>query len=180
MKFTPTEFAGLTIIQPNVFGDHRGYFFESYNAATFQANGLFLNFVQDNQSMSNKGAVRGLHFQLPPFAQGKLVRVLRGAVKDVVVDLRKGERTYGQHFSIILTGENNTILWIPEGFAHGFSTLENDTLFSYKCTAVYHKQSEGGVLWNDPDLGIDWGVTEPILSEKDTQNPRLKDFVSPF
>ncbi len=180
MKFTATEFAGLTIIQPSVFGDHRGYFFESYNAATFQANGLFLNFVQDNQSMSNKGAVRGLHFQLPPFAQGKLVRVLKGAVKDVVVDLRKGERTYGQHFSIILTGENNTILWIPEGFAHGFSTLENDTLFSYKCTAVYHKQSEGGVLWNDPDLGINWGVTYPILSEKDTQNPRLMDFVSPF
>lgn len=180
MKFTPTAFDGLLIIQPSVYGDNRGYFFESYNAEIFKAHGLQLNFVQDNQSMSHKGALRGLHFQAPPFAQGKLVRVVRGAVKDVVVDIRKNSKTYGQHYSLILSEQNNTMIWIPEGFAHGFATLEDNTLFSYKCTGVYDKKSEGGIYWNDSDVAIDWGITDPILSDKDQMNPRLKDMVSPF
>jgi dTDP-4-dehydrorhamnose 3,5-epimerase len=180
MIFTPTLFEGLFIIQPAVYGDHRGYFFESYNAEIFKKNGLDLDFVQDNQSMSHKGALRGLHFQAPPHAQGKLVRVVRGAVLDVVVDIRKYSLTYGKHFSIKLTEQNYTMLWIPEGFAHGFSTLENDTLFSYKCTRVYNKNSEGGILWCDADLGINWEIENPLLSDKDKINPPLKDFISPF
>jgi dTDP-4-dehydrorhamnose 3,5-epimerase len=180
MIFTPTDFQGLTIIQPAVYGDNRGYFFESYNAEIFKKNGLELNFVQDNQSMSHKNALRGLHFQAPPFAQGKLVRVVRGAVFDVVVDIRKNSATYGKQFSIHLTEHNFTMLWIPEGFAHGFATLENDTLFSYKCTRVYNKASEGGILWCDPALGINWEIENPILSEKDKLNPLLSDFTSPF
>ncbi len=180
MIFIPTSFNGLTVIQPTVYGDTRGYFYESYNKDVFFAHGLDINFVQDNQSMSHKDALRGLHFQSPPFDQGKLVRVVRGAVNDVVVDLRKNSITYGQHFSLILSEQNHTMLWIPPGFAHGFATLENSTLFSYKCTGVYNKASEGGVLWNDKDLSIDWGVAEPILSDKDKTNPCLKDIVSPF
>lgn len=180
MIFTPTSFEGLIIIQPAVFGDNRGYFFESFNDELFKKNGLDLDFVQDNQSMSHKNALRGLHFQAPPHAQGKLVRVLRGAVLDVVVDIRKDSATYGKHFSIKLTEHNYTMLWIPEGFAHGFATLENDTLFSYKCTRVYNKSSEGGLLWCDEELGINWETADPILSEKDKINPTLKDFNSPF
>lgn len=180
MTFTNTGIEGLVVIEPRVFGDERGYFFESYNAATFHKNGLNMVFVQDNQSMSHKGALRGLHFQAPPFAQGKLVRVIAGAVLDVVVDIRKQSPTYGKQFSIELTGENNKMLWIPEGFAHGFATLADDTIFSYKCTQVYDKLSEGGVLWNDADLNIDWSVTHPILSEKDKLNPSFKELQSPF
>jgi dTDP-4-dehydrorhamnose 3,5-epimerase len=180
MQFTPTLPEGLVIIQPTVYGDHRGYFFESYSEAEFKTQGLDFDFVQDNQSMSHKGALRGLHFQEPPFAQGKLVRVITGSVLDVVVDIRKRSKTFGKSFSIKLSGENNTQLWIPQGFAHGFATLEDNTLFSYKCTNVYNKDSEGGILWNDPDLGIDWGVSNPILSEKDKMNPKLRDFTSPF
>ncbi len=180
MIFTPAPIEGLIVIQPSVYADVRGYFFESYNEEEFNKNGLQLNFVQDNQSMSHKGALRGLHFQAPPFAQGKLVRVIRGSVLDVVVDIRKNSKTFGQYYSILLSEQNYTMFWIPEGFAHGFSTLENNSLFSYKCTNIYNKKSEGGVLWNDPDLRIDWQVENPLLSEKDKLNPRLKDFVSPF
>ncbi|MDX5319699.1 MAG: dTDP-4-dehydrorhamnose 3,5-epimerase [Bacteroidota bacterium] len=171
---------GPLVIQPRVFFDPRGYFYESYNQDRFEEAGISARFVQDNQSLSQKGAVRGLHFQAPPFAQGKLVRVVRGAVYDVIVDIRKSSPTYGQHFGIELSEENFTMLWIPEGFAHGFSTLKDQTIFQYKCTAMYHKESEGGLLWNDPSLGIDWKVKEAILSEKDLILPELKNFISPF
>ncbi|MCX6189296.1 MAG: dTDP-4-dehydrorhamnose 3,5-epimerase [Bacteroidetes bacterium] len=180
MIFTPTSFEGLIVIQPSVYADNRGYFFESYNKELFEANGLFLDFSQDNQSMSHQGALRGLHYQVPPFAQGKLVRVVRGAVNDIVVDIRRNSKTYGKYFSLKLSEENFTMLWIPTGFAHGFATLENNTLFSYKCTGVYNKASEGGILWNDPDLNIEWGIDAPLLSEKDKVNPKLRDITTPF
>lgn len=180
MNIISTPISGLLVIEPKVFKDHRGYFYESYNATAFKEAGIDAVFVQDNQSLSQKGILRGLHFQAPPHAQGKLVRVIKGAVLDVVVDIRKTSSTYGQHYSIELTEENFKMFWIPEGFAHGFLTLKDDTIFSYKCTDVYNKASEGGLLWNDPDLNINWGITNPVLSEKDTQNPVLKDFKSPF
>jgi dTDP-4-dehydrorhamnose 3,5-epimerase len=171
---------GPMIIEPKVFTDPRGYFYESYNAEMFKAAGIDAVFVQDNQSLSHKGATRGLHFQAPPFEQGKLVRVVQGAVRDVVVDIRKNSPTYGKSFSVELSAENNLMFWIPPGFAHGFETLEDKTIFLYKCTNVYHKQSEGGLYWNDPALGINWQSQSPIVSEKDEVLPMLKDFVSPF
>jgi len=180
MQITTTPIEGLLIVQPKVFGDHRGYFMETYNEATFRAAGLPTDFVQDNQSFSGKGILRGLHFQAPPYAQGKLVRVIRGAVLDVALDLRKSSPTYGKHFTIQLTEENKTMFWIPPGFAHGFLTLEEDTLFAYKVTGLYNKESEGGILWNDPDLGIEWEIDQPVLSEKDLILPRLANFNSPF
>ena len=180
MIFTKTDFEGLLVIEPKVWRDGRGYFFESYNADVFQKNGIDLTFLQDNQSFSQKGAVRGLHFQKNPFAQGKLIRVIKGAVKDVVVDIRKDSKTFGKHFDLILSEENFLMMWIPPGFAHGFSTLEDDTIFSYKCTNVYSKESEGGINFNDPALAINWEVEKPIVSEKDLILPNLADFVSPF
>lgn len=144
------------------------------------AAGINLNFVQDNQSLSQKGAVRGLHFQAPPFEQGKLVRVVKGAVRDVVVDIRKNSATYGQHFSIDLTEENQLMFWIPPGFAHGFETLQDNTIFLYKCTNLYNKASEGGLLWNDPSLNIKWQTSDPIVSDKDMVLPTQNNFVSPF
>lgn len=180
MQFTQTAIEGLIVIQPVVFEDERGYFFESFNASKFAKAGIDQNFVQDNQSKSQKGVLRGLHFQNPPYAQGKLVRVIKGAVLDVAVDIRKNSPTYGKHFKIKLTEQNKTALWIPPGFAHGFATLEDDTIFSYKCTNVYNKDSEGSILWNDPELGIDWEVNSPILSEKDTKSPVIQNFNSLF
>ncbi len=180
MQITTTPIEGLLVVQPKVFGDHRGYFMETYNEGAFRAAGLPTDFVQDNQSFSGKGILRGLHFQAPPYAQGKLVRVIRGAVLDVALDLRKSSATYGKHFSIRLTEENKTMVWIPPGFAHGFLTLVEETLFAYKVTGLYNKESEGGILWNDPDLGIEWGIDQPVLSEKDLILPRLVDFNSPF
>ncbi|MBP6304101.1 MAG: dTDP-4-dehydrorhamnose 3,5-epimerase [Bacteroidia bacterium] len=180
MEVIKTPLEGLLVIEPKVFKDHRGYFYESYNAEAFKQAGIEAVFVQDNQSLSQKGILRGLHFQAPPHAQGKLVRVIKGAVLDVVVDIRKNSPTYGQHFSIELTEENFKMFWIPPGFAHGFVTLEDHTIFSYKCTDVYNKAAEGGLLWNDPELGINWGIEQPVLSEKDTLNPQLKNFNSPF
>ncbi len=171
---------GPMIIEPKVFNDPRGYFYESYNAEMFKAAGIDAVFVQDNQSMSHKGATRGLHFQAPPFEQGKLVRVVQGAVIDVVVDIRKNSPTYGKSFAIELSAQNNLMFWIPPGFAHGFETLEDKTIFLYKCTNVYNKQSEGGLYWNDPALEISWQSQTPIVSEKDEVLPMLKDFVSPF
>ncbi len=171
---------GPLVIKPRVFFDDRGHFFESYNRDRFIEAGLPTGFVQDNQSMSHKNAVRGLHFQAPPFAQGKLVRVVRGSVLDVIVDIRRSSPTYGQSFTIVLSEENFIMLWIPEGFAHGFSTLEDHTVFQYKCTNLYHKESEGGLLWNDPELEIDWIVKNPILSEKDHLHPPLSGLKSPF
>ena len=180
MEITKCHIQGLLTIEPKVFGDNRGYFFESFNKEKFDAEVPNISFVQDNQSMSHKGVLRGLHFQRPPFEQGKLVRVIQGSVLDVAVDIRKGSPTYGQHKSILLSGENNLQFWIPPGFAHGFLTLEDNTIFSYKCTGPYSKESEGSVLWNDKDLNIDWNISSPIVSEKDQIAETFIQFKSPF
>ncbi len=174
------ELAGVGILQPSVFEDTRGFFKEMYNRPAFEQIGLTEAFVQDNLSRSSLGTVRGLHFQAPPFSQGKLVTVLEGEVLDVVVDLRKGSPTYGQSFSIVLAQNRHTMLYVPPGFAHGFSVLSASCLFYYKCTAVFHKPAEGGIRWNDPDLAIDWRVSAPLVSAKDQDLPFLKDFDSPF
>lgn len=180
MEIIKTKIPDLLIVKPAVFEDNRGYFFESYNKEKFLKEGIDQNFVQDNESKSMKGVLRGLHFQAPPFAQGKLVRVMKGAVLDVAVDIRKNSPTYGQWASIELTESNKMMYWVPPGFAHGFVTLEDHTVFFYKCTNVYNKNSEGSIRWNDPDLNIDWGISDPILSEKDMLSPMFRDFVSPF
>ncbi len=180
MKIIKTPIEGLVIIEPVVFRDERGYFFESYNRERFFANGLDMEFVQDNESKSSKGVIRGLHFQKPPFAQGKLVRVFQGRVRDYAVDIRKNSPTYGKYFSVELDGESKRMFYVPEGFAHGFITLEDDTIFTYKCTNVYNRESEGAIYWNDETIGIDWGVENPILSHRDLNNPLFKDFNSPF
>ena len=180
MEIIETRIEGLFIIEPRVFADDRGYFFESYSEAAFRRMGIDVAFKQDNQSLSRKGVVRGLHFQSPPFEQGKLVRVAAGAVLDVAVDIRKGSPTYGEHVAVELTEENKRMLYIPPGFAHGFATLRDNTIFSYKCTNAYDKASEGSLLWSDPDLGIDWGVESPLLSEKDMLAPAFRGFYSPF
>lgn len=181
MEIIETSIPGLLIIKPQVFEDARGYFFESYNREKFLQAGIRAEFVQDNESKSQKGVLRGLHFQRPPFAQGKLVRVMKGRVLDVAVDLRKGSPTYGKWESIELSDSNKFMYWIPEGLAHGFLTLEEGTVFFYKCTNLYNKASEGSIRWNDPDLAIDWKLSgEPILSEKDKIAPFFRDFESPF
>ncbi len=180
MEIIKTPLEGLLIIKPDVFEDDRGYFFESFNQDKFLKEGLDLHFLQDNESKSKKGVLRGLHFQAPPFAQGKLVRVMRGSVMDVAVDIRKDSPTYGKWESIVLSGQNKWMYWIPPGFAHGFATLDDDTIFFYKCTNVYNKPSEGSILWNDADLRINWGIDEPVISEKDKISPLFSEFVSPF
>lgn len=180
MEIIATGIADLYIVQPKIFEDNRGYFFESYNKKAFEKHGINANFVQDNQSLSQKGILRGLHFQAPPHAQGKLVSVTKGAVLDIAVDIRKGSPTYGKQFSIELNEKNKTMLWIPEGFAHGFLTLADQTIFTYKCTNFYSKESEGSIIWNDPQIGINWGITDPVLSEKDKIGVSLKEFNSPF
>ncbi|WP_317896684.1 dTDP-4-dehydrorhamnose 3,5-epimerase [Aurantibacillus circumpalustris] len=180
MEVIETKLKGLLVLQPKVFEDARGYFFESYNANLFKNAGLDLNFVQDNQSLSQKGVLRGLHFQNNPWAQGKLVRVINGSVFDAAVDIRKSSPTYGQWFGMELNEKNKTMMYIPPGFAHGFATLEDNTIFSYKCTNFYNKASEDCLLWNDPTIGIDWKLQNPLLSEKDLQGKLIKDFVSLF
>jgi dTDP-4-dehydrorhamnose 3,5-epimerase len=181
MEIIETGIKDLLIIKPMVFEDDRGYFFESYNRDKFKEAGVDVNFVQDNESRSMKNVLRGLHFQKPPFTQGKLVRVMRGSVLDVAVDLRKDSETYGKWASIILSDKNKWMYWVPEGFAHGFLTLEDNTVFFYKCTNVYSKASEGSILWNDPDLQIDWGLkAQPVLSDKDKLSPDFRTFNSPF
>ena len=180
MDVTTTNIEGLLIIKPKVFGDERGYFFESFREDIMKSNGVTSKFVQDNQSMSSKGILRGLHFQKDPFAQGKLVRVIKGSVLDVAVDIRKKSPTYGQHFLIELNEENKTMFYIPPGFAHGFLTLEDDTLFSYKCTNYYNKESEGAIRWDSKSLNVDWGIVNPILSSKDATAPTFDEFQSPF
>lgn len=182
MKFTETKIKDLFVIEPKLWRDDRGYFYESYSKKAFEEAGIYANFVQDNQSFSQKGTLRGLHAQSNPSAQGKLVRVIKGSVTDVAVDIRKDSPTYGQHFTANLSEENHKTLWVPPGFLHGFVTLEDDTIFTYKVTNLYDKASEIGVLWNDKDLGIDWGIdaSEVILSEKDKVLPLFKDFVSTF
>ncbi|MFA5419198.1 MAG: dTDP-4-dehydrorhamnose 3,5-epimerase [Bacteroidales bacterium] len=180
MEIIKTNIPDLYIVKPAIFEDHRGYFFESYNKEVFLRHGIDQNFVQDNESKSQKNVLRGLHFQKPPFAQGKLVRVIRGAVLDVAVDIRKSSPTFGKWASIELTQDNKWMYWVPPGFAHGFVTLEDNTTFFYKCTNMYNKESEGSILWNDPFLNIDWRTDQPILSEKDKTSPLFKDFISPF
>lgn len=182
MNVIQTEIQGVVIIEPRVFGDSRGYFFESFSEKNFKEQVADVDFVQDNQSKSCYGVVRGLHFQKPPHAQAKLVRVVKGRVLDVAVDLRKGSPTYGKHVAVELTEDNHRQFFIPRGFAHGFSVLSEEAIFQYKCDNYYAPQSEGAVAWNDPDLGIDWGVPleKAILSEKDMKHPRLKDIDSPF
>ena len=182
MNFIETKIKDLFIIEPKIWKDDRGYFYESYNKGSFEDAGIYTDFVQDNQSLSQKGTLRGLHAQAGPHAQGKLVRVIRGKVTDIAVDIRKGSKTYGDHFAIELSGENHRMLWVPPGFLHGFVTLEDDTIFTYKVSRLYNKASEFGVLWNDPDLNINWGIEpdEVILSEKDKDLPRFKDLSSPF
>ena len=173
--FTPTELEGAYIIDVQTFGDHRGYFMETYKKSDFDAAGLRYDFVQDNQSSSRKGVLRGLHFQ-KTFPQAKLVRVLSGEVFDVAVDLRKGSETYGKWTSVLLSGENRRQFMIPRGFAHGFLVVSDYAEFAYKCDELYHPEDEGGILWNDPDMAIDWPDTgEIILSEKDKNNPTLAE-----
>lgn len=181
MEFELTPIEGLAIIETKKFNDERGYFFESFQKSKFEDFlGYSVDFVQENESSSAKNVVRGLHFQNPPFAQGKLVRVPSGKVVDVVVDIRKNSPTYGKHFSIELSGENGLQLWIPAGFAHGFVSLEEDSILSYKCTNYYSKESEGSILWNDIDLAIDWKVDSPIISEKDKIATEFSQFATQF
>jgi dTDP-4-dehydrorhamnose 3,5-epimerase len=181
MRLIETGLPGLALLEPKVFRDERGFFLESYSEAAFDSLGIRARFVQDNHAFSKQaGVLRGLHFQLPPFAQAKLVWVVRGSVLDVALDLRRDSPTFGRHFSVELSAENMKRLFIPRGFAHGYATLEPDTEFLYKVDAPFSPQSDAGILWNDPDLGISWPVAEPVLSPKDRLLPRLKDFDSPF
>ncbi|MEI6764145.1 MAG: dTDP-4-dehydrorhamnose 3,5-epimerase [Bacteroidota bacterium] len=177
MKKIPTKIPEVFILEPDVFRDSRGYFFESYNKDKFTGIGIDFEFIQDNQSCSQKDVLRGLHFQNPPYAQGKLVRVIRGAVFDVAVDIRKNSPTFGAWVGAELTADNNHMLWLPPGFAHGFLTLENNTVFSYKCTSAYNKAAEGIIMWNDPDIGIHWGITNPVLSDRDLNASSLKKYL---
>ena len=180
MNITKTDIQGLIIIEPQIFKDSRGCFFESWNAKKFKQLGISEDFVQDNQSVSSKGVLRGLHFQNPPYAQAKLVRVIEGSVLDVAVDLRKNSPTYGMHVSVILSEKNNKSIFIPKGFAHGFLSLEDNTVFNYKCSDYYNKESEGSLLWNDEDLKIDWQIDNPLISEKDLQADFFKNFKTKF
>lgn len=176
MKVTKTPLAGLLLIEPTIFRDHRGFFFESYHRQRFVEAGIDFDWVQDNHSLSvAAGTIRGLHFQTPPKAQTKLVRVIRGAVYDVAVDLREGSGSKGQWFGTILSSHNQRQLLIPKGFAHGFCTLVENTEVMYKVDELYSPHHDGGILWNDPDLGIPWPTSEPTLSDKDARHPRLRD-----
>ncbi|GGH20633.1 dTDP-4-dehydrorhamnose 3,5-epimerase [Mucilaginibacter phyllosphaerae] len=183
MKVTETLIPGVLLFEPKVFTDDRGYFFESYSKKAFTDAGITADFVQDNQSLSQKNTIRGLHAQAPPHAQGKLVRVIQGAVLDVAVDIRKGSPTYGRHVAYELSAHNKLQLWVPPGCAHGFLTLQDDTIFVYKVSGgLYNKASEIGLAWNDPEIAIGWGVAEQdaILSAKDQVLPGIKNFNSPF
>jgi len=184
MQFTETPIRDLWIIEPRIWTDNRGYFYESFSSRAFAEQGIDVNFVQDNQSFSQKGTLRGLHAQKPPFAQGKLVRVLQGSVWDVAVDIRKNSATYGQYFGIELSAENHRQLWIPPGFLHGFLTLEDQTIFTYKVSNYYDKASEIGVRWDDPQLAIAWQQHSKdsaiLLSDKDQQLPAFHSFETPW
>jgi dTDP-4-dehydrorhamnose 3,5-epimerase len=177
MPFIKTHFPGLLIFEPKIFEDSRGYFYESYNENTFLQKDINIKFVQDNQAQSCYGVIRGLHFQLAPFAQTKLIRVLRGGIKDVAVDLRKGSPTYGQSYTIILTDKNKKQLLVPKGFAHGYAVLSESAEVFYKCDAFYNKESEGGLLYNDPSFNINWQIPDSkiMLSDKDKAYPFLKN-----
>ncbi|HPF97191.1 MAG TPA: dTDP-4-dehydrorhamnose 3,5-epimerase [Mangrovimonas sp.] len=181
MQVEETFLKGCYVVTPKVYRDERGYFFESFNKTYFEEQtGLAVSFVQDNQSLSSKGVLRGLHFQEGDYAQAKLVRVVKGKVLDVCVDLRKESKTFGQHFSIVLDDKEHKQLYIPKGFAHGFLVLEDQTIFSYKCDDFYHKESERGIIYNDPDIGISWDLptNELILSERDRKLPTFKSYLN--
>jgi len=180
MKLIETGISGLKLFKMQYFEDHRGEFIEVFHEQKLYEVCDRMPFVQDNESVSRKNVLRGLHLQLPPYAQGKLVRVNKGAVLDVAVDLRKDSLHFGKHFSVVLSEENKLQMWIPPGFAHGFLSLEEDTHFIYKCTAYYNKESEFTILWNDADLNIDWGIHNVIVSEKDKNAHAFREFVSPF
>lgn len=178
MNIIRTDIDGVLIVEPKVFGDSRGYFMEVFSERDFRAaTGLDVHFVQDNESMSSKGVLRGLHFQKAPYSQSKLVRVVSGSVQDVAVDLRAGSPTFGKYVSVVLSGENRRMFYIPEGFAHGFLVLEDNTVFQYKCGAFYEPSSEGSVRWDDPDIGVEWMRTEGelLLSDKDRRAPLLSE-----
>lgn len=171
----------VLILEPTVFKDSRGLFLESFNHNRFKADiGENFSFVQDNLSYSHKNVLRGLHFQAPPYAQGKLIQVLQGSVIDIAVDLRKASNTFGKHIKVEISSKNHRQLWVPPGFAHGFVALEDHTIFSYKCTNYYSKEHEMDLLWNDVDLDIHWGIENPIISEKDQNANKFKNFDSPF
>ncbi len=182
MEAIKTNIDGVFIIEPRVFNDARGYFFESYSERDFNAQVREIHFVQDNESKSSYGVMRGLHFQRPPFTQSKLVRCVKGAVLDVAVDIRKGSPTYGQHVAVELTEDNHRQFFVPRGFAHGFAVLSEEAVFQYKCDTFYHPEADGGISILDTSLGIDWRIPtdKAILSEKDTKHPLLADFDSPF
>lgn len=182
MEVIKTDIEGPVIIEPKVFGDARGYFFESFSQRDFEAQVQKINFVQDNESMSSYGVMRGLHFQRPPFAQSKLVRCVKGKVLDVAVDIRKGSPTYGQHVAVELSEENHRQFFIPRGFAHGFVVLSETAVFQYKCDNFYAPEADGGISILDESLGIDWQISleNALLSEKDRKHVSLKDFDSPF
>jgi len=175
MVFTETKIRDLFVIEPQVFKDPRGYFLESYSQKIFADNGLHITFVQDNHSRSSRNVLRGLHFQKPPFAQDKLIRVTSGEVFDVAVDIRVGSSTYGKYESVVLSAENHKMFFIPAGFAHGFCVLSEEADFLYKCSNFYSKESEGGIIYNDPDINISWPIQNPILSDKDKLWPSLKN-----
>lgn len=180
MEIEKFNIEGLILIKPDIFGDERGYFIESYNTAKYQAAGIRCDFVQDNESMSKANVIRGMHFQMPPFAQAKLVRVVSGAIIDVAVDLRKESATYGQYVSVLLSGTNKYQFFIPEGFAHGFLAMEENTIVSYKCNRYYNKEAEGTLKWNDPDINISWNVSNALISSKDDRGINFANFASPF
>lgn len=180
MKLLPCEIPGLLIIEPQVFTDERGSFMETYSKEKFAVEGFDEVFVQDNESVSARGVIRALHFQNPPFAQGKLVRVIRGAVWDVAVDIRRGSPWYGKHVKVFLSAENHRMFWLAPGFAHGFVSLEENTVFSYKCTNPYRKEAEHSIRFDDPDLGIDWGTGNPLVSARDLQASTFKNHAGLF
>ena len=177
--FHPTKIKDVILVEPRSFSDERGFFFENYKKSDFAKNGISYEFVQDNTSKSDMGIIRGMHFQAPPHEQGKLVRAVQGEILDVAIDIRLGSPSYGKCVSELLTGENRKMLWVPPGFAHGFLTL-TEALVHYKVTKEYNKDSEGGLIWNDKELGIEWPLREPNLSEKDTLWPTLGELKSPF
>lgn len=180
MEIKEEKIKGLFSIHPKVFGDERGYFFETFNQVKYKNIIEVYDFVQDNISQSAKGVLRGLHFQKPPFEQGKLVQVIKGAAVDIAVDIRKNSPTYGEYVSIILSEKDKNQFWIPPGFAHGFCAIEDNTIFSYKCTNYYSPENESSILWNDETLNIDWKVENPIISEKDKKGTKFLNFKSPF
>ncbi len=178
LSFSKTEIEGIWLIEPSVYGDYRGQFLEAFREKVFSEKGLISQYVQDNISVSKKGTVRGLHYQKPPFAQAKLVMAIKGAILDVAVDIRRNSPTFGKYVSKVLSDENRNIMYVPPGFAHGFSVLSESATVFYKCNDYYNKQAERGIKWDDPDLNIDWQVIEPVVSEKDQKLPFLNKLIT--